>query len=268
MVLTFPLRNAIVITELRNQLTATLVAATHDVPLEVRCYATHRIRPPERKSGNSHLHPGVKPANHMAIRRFQATVEGTAPLLLSNNLCSDPLSEPAKIKKHFTGKRTKSDKDHSNLRVIDWVYSGYWKNDGRVLIDDSDNSIGFEGFSDLFLPSQNLQRCLRNGATAFKLGREVERALIVENEAELDYEGPRAAEEMLGHTRFVKTSPVVRQKVTNWVTRLTLPSWIAKFFLTVDDDRISIDALERIVKAAGQFEGPRHLAPTPWPLCG
>ena len=199
----------------------------------------------------------------MAIRRFQATVEGTAPLLLSNNLCSDPLSEPAKIKKHFTGKRTKSDKDHSNLRVIDWVYSGYWKNDGRVLVDDTDNSIAFEGFSDLFLPSQNFQRCLRNGATAFKLGREVERALIVENEAELDYEGPRTAEEMLNHTRFVKTSPVVRQKVTNWVTRLTLPSWIAKFFLTVDDDRISVDALERIVKAAGQFEGlgtwrPRH----------
>ena len=26
-------------------------------------------------------------------------------------------------------------------------------------------------------------------------------------------------------------------------------------FLTVDDDRISVDALERIVKAAGQFEG-------------
>ena len=90
------------------------------------------------------------------------------------------------------------------------------------------------------LPSQNFQRCLRNGATAFKLGKEVERALIVENEASLDYEGPRTAEEMMGHGRFVKTSPVVRQKVTNWVTRLTLPSWIAKYFITIDDDRIRL----------------------------
>ena len=164
----------------------------------------------------------------MAIRRFQATVEGTAPLLLSNNLCSDPLSEPAKIKKHFTSKRSKSDQDHQNLRVIDWVYSGYWKNDGRVLIDDSDNSIGFEGFSDLYLPSQNFQRCLRNGATAFKLGKEVERALIVENEASLDYEGPRTAEEMISHGRLIKTSPVVPEG-DQLGHSAHAASWIAKF---------------------------------------
>ena len=191
----------------------------------------------------------------MAIRRFEAAVEGTNALLLSNNLCSDPLSEAAKIKKHFTNKRTKSDQDHQNLRVIDWAYSGYWKTPGRVLIDDTDNTVAFDGFEGLYLPSQNFQRCLRNGATAFKLGKEVERALIVENEAELEYEGPSNAAEMIAHPRFILTSPVVRQKVTNWVTRLLLPSWSAKFFITVDDDRISVDALERIVSAAGKFEG-------------
>ena len=199
----------------------------------------------------------------MAIRRFETTVEGTNALLLSNNLCSDPLSEAAKIKKHFTGKRTKADADHQNLRVIDWVYSGYWKTPGKVKIDDANNTVDFDGFEGLYMPSQNFQRCLRNGATAFKLGKEVERALIVENEAELLYEGPKNAAEMLQHQRFVKTSPVVRQKVTNWVTRLVLPSWMAVFQVTIDDDRISVDALERILSAAGKFEGlgtwrPRH----------
>ena len=58
----------------------------------------------------------------MTIRRFALNVKGTAKLLLSNNRCSDPLSEAAKIKKHFTGKRVKADKDHENLRIIDWVY--------------------------------------------------------------------------------------------------------------------------------------------------
>ena len=191
----------------------------------------------------------------MAIRRFEVELEGTAGLLLSNNLCSDPLSDAAKIKKHFTGKRTKADADHQNLRVIDWVFSGYWSEPGEVIIDDVDNTVSFEGFADLYLPSQNFQRCLRNGATAFKLGKEVERALIVENEARIEYDGPRTAAEMLRHSRFIKTSPVVRQKTTNWVTRLVIPTWSVTYQLSVDDDRISVDALERIIKAAGSFEG-------------
>ena len=191
----------------------------------------------------------------MAIRRFEVELNGTSGLLLSNNLCSDPLSEGSKIKKHFTGKRTKADADHLNLRTIDWVYSGYWSEPGEVIINDANNTVSLEGFADLYLPSQNFQRCLRNGATAFKLGKEVERALIVENEAKIEYDGPRTAAEMLRQSRFILTSPVVRMKTTNWVTRLIIPQWSVKYELTVDDDRISVDALERIIGAAGRFEG-------------
>ena len=191
----------------------------------------------------------------MAIRHFEAAVTGTAPLLLSNNLCSDPLSQAAKDKKFFTSKRTKSDDDHTALRLIDWVHSGYWAQPGKVVIDDVENSVNFEGFADLTLPSQNFARCLRNGATAFKLGKEVARALIIENEPLINYDGPRTASEMIRQSQFVLTSPVVRMKVTNWVTRLILPAWSVKYRLTVDDERISVDDLERICQTAGRFEG-------------
>ena len=191
----------------------------------------------------------------MAIRRFEAAVSGIAPLLLSNNLCSDPLSQAAKDKKFFTSKRTKSDDDHMALRLIDWVHSGYWTEPGKVVIDDVENSVNFEGFADLTLPSQNFARCLRNGATAFKLGKEVARALIVENEPLINYDGPRTASEMISQGRFVLTAPVVRMKVTNWVTRLILPAWSVNYQLTIDDERISVDDLERICQTAGRLEG-------------
>ena len=191
----------------------------------------------------------------MAIRYFEVELKGNGGLLLSNNRCSDPLSDAAKIKKHFTGKRIKADADHQNLRVIDWVYSGYWTTPGEVIIDDADNTVSFEGFADPYLPSQNFQRCLRNGATAFKLGKDVERALTVHNDPMIEYDGPRTAAEMLNHSRFVNISPVVRKQVTNWVTRLYFPKWSATYHVTVDDDRISVDALERIIGAAGSFEG-------------
>ena len=193
----------------------------------------------------------------MSIRQFRAELTSLAPLLLSNNMCSDPLSEAAKIKKQFTSKRTKSEADHKNLRVIDWVYSGYWSEPGEVSIDETENTIDLDGFSELYIPGQNFERCLRNGATAFKLGKEVQRALIVNGEGQLSYDGPQSAISMLQDPsqRFVLTSPVVRMKATNWVTRIVIPSWTCAFELTVDDERLSFDALERITKAAGQFEG-------------
>jgi hypothetical protein len=191
----------------------------------------------------------------MTIRRFNVAVEGVSPLLLSNNLCSDPLSQAAKDKKYFTSKNKKGDTDHQNLRLIDWVHSGYWSKPGEVVIDEKENEISFAGFEDLTLPSQNFARCLRNGATAFRLGKEINRALIVENEPLIDYEGPKTANQMVSDKRFFLTSPVVRMKVTNWVTRLILPKWGATYQVTVDDERISIDDLERIAKTAGRFEG-------------
>jgi hypothetical protein len=192
----------------------------------------------------------------MAIRRFELAVEGVSPLLLSNNLCSDPLSQAAKDKKFFTSKRKKADEDHISLRLIDWAYSGYWSKPGRISIDDVENNVSFDGFADLTLPSQNMARCLRNGATQFKLGKEVARALIVENEPLIEYDGPKTANEMVQDRRFVLTSPVVRMKTTtNWVTRLVLPQWSVKYQLTVDDERISVSDLERICANAGRFEG-------------
>ena len=192
----------------------------------------------------------------MALRRFFAKVTGTAPLLLSNNRCSDPLSQASKDKKHFTAKRTKSDDDHVALRLIDWVYSGYWSQPGQVIIDVKENSVNFNGFSDLTLPSQNFARCLRNGATAFKLGKETTRAIVLENEPLIEYDGPKTAIEMVKDSRFMLTSPVVRMKVTNWVTRLIIPTgWSVEYEMTIDDERISVDSLERICTAAGRFEG-------------
>lgn len=191
----------------------------------------------------------------MAIRRFNVAVTGVSPLLLSNNLCSDPLSQAAKDKKHFTAKRKKADEDHLSLRLIDWVYSGYWSKSGTVDIDDVENAVTFDGFADLTLPSQNFARCLRNGAAAFRLGKETTRALIVENEPLIQYDGPKEASEMVKDRRFILTSPVVRQRATNWVTRLVLPQWFVEYQLTVDDERISLDDLSRICATSGRFEG-------------
>ena len=191
----------------------------------------------------------------MALRRFEIAVEGIAPLLLSNNAPSDPLSEASKLKKHFTSKSKKVDEDHENMRVIDWVYSGYWSIPGKVVLDDVQNALSFDGFSDLYMPDQNFARCLRNGATAWRLGKETTRAVMVENSPLIEFDGPDTAEDLLQNRKFTLTSPVVRKGSTNWITRLIIPQWKCVFQVSIDDERISVENLTNICNAAGRFEG-------------
>jgi hypothetical protein len=189
----------------------------------------------------------------MALRGFEFTVEGTAPLLLSNVSNSDPLGESSKQKSYFTSKRKKGDDDHRALRAIDWIHSGYWRNDGEIVIDEAENQIGFAGYADPYLPGSNLQRCLRNAATKWKLGKDVLRAVVVTNNPSIDYEGPRDAIG-LWESRRPKYQLASFTKRGVWVNRILFPSWQATFQLTLDDEILEIDQLRRIINMAGKAE--------------
>jgi len=191
----------------------------------------------------------------MALRRFQIDVEGTAPLLLSSNVSSDPLSPEAKLRKHFTSKKSKVDQDHINLRMLDWVYSGYWSLPGEVILDEAENALRFEGYGNLYLPAQNFARCLRNGATAWRLGKDVTRAVIIENSPLIEYDGPDTAAELWIDRRFRHNASTVRMGKTNWISRIVIPVWKCAYTATVDDEKITLEQLFSICNAAGRFEG-------------
>ena len=70
--------------------------------------------------------------------------------LCSNVQNSDPLGEGAK-QKHLSSKK-ENDEDHLCLRALDWVFSGYWKKEGKVNVNETKNSIEFDGFSDPYMP--------------------------------------------------------------------------------------------------------------------
>lgn len=190
----------------------------------------------------------------MSIRTLELTVTGTAGLLLSNVANSDPLGESAKQKAFFSGKRKKSDDDHRALRVLDWIFSGYWKQQGEVVIDEVENQVGFVGFAQPYLPGANFQRCLRNAATKWKLGKDVLRAVVVINNPDIEYDGPVDAVEMF-NSRAPKYQLSAFTSRGVWVNRLLLPQWSATFQVTLDDEILSVDQLRRIANMAGKAEG-------------
>ena len=104
------------------------------------------------------------------------------------------------------------------------------------------------------MPSANFQKCLRNAATKWKLGKDGLRSVIVHNNPELEYDGPKDAIEMINH-REPKLQLAAFTGRGVWVNRLYLPNWKARFQVLLDDELMGMDQLRRIAIMAGKAEG-------------
>jgi hypothetical protein len=187
----------------------------------------------------------------MAFRRFELTVEGTRPLILSNPCTVDPLGPHAAAIKYFTG--LKKNRNEHALRRLDWLFSGYWGTEGTFTYGpELDGDSAFEGFAEPFLPAQNLQRCIRDGATAWRLGKDTKRAIVVESDSPVVYEGPTDAELMYVDPRFVSKARTKRGTIA---VRVRIPHWSASYRLLVNDEIIDPKTLAKILDRAGIAEG-------------
>jgi hypothetical protein len=190
----------------------------------------------------------------MAFRRFQLTIQGTRPLICGNPCTVDTLGPHAEAVSYYTSlKKSRTEMHEHALRRLYWLFSGYWGIEGTFTYGPELNGDSvFEGFAEPILPAQNLQRCLRDGATAWKLGKDTYRAIVVENDSLIDYDGPRDATEMYGDPRFVS---IARTGRGTMAIRLRIPDWQASYQLLVNDEIIDPGMLAKIIDRAGIAEG-------------
>jgi len=194
----------------------------------------------------------------MAFRRFDLTIEGTRPIILSNPCTVDTLSPQSTAIKYYTG--LKKNRNEHALRRLHWLFSGYWGTEGEFVYGaDLDGDSDFNGYSDPYLPAQSLQRCIRDGATAWKLGKDTFRAIVVENDAPLMYDGPKDAKLMYEDKRFVSTARTKRGTIA---VRVCIPRWSASYKLFVNEEIIDPQTLAKILDRAGIAEGLGTWRPT------
>ena len=128
-----------------------------------------------------------------------------------------------------------------------------WNQDGEFAYGPSlDGESTFTGFATPYLPAQNLQRCIRDGAVAWKLGKDTKRAILVEGDAVIKYDGPSDATRMYEDTRFVSVAPTGRGTMA---VRVRIPHWLADYHLLVNDEIIDPQTLAKIIDRAGIAEG-------------
>lgn len=145
----------------------------------------------------------------------------------------DPLSK--EIRK-LTSKRTKTDEDQENIARLEFEGGAYMNGHGP------------------YVPAANLERCLFDAAKLTKQGQQIRRGLIVEEDSDLDYEGPRTVEELWAKG-FHITLPVKVMGRTTMRCRPMFRDWAVTFSAVLDGEALDLADFVAICERAGRLVG-------------
>lgn len=144
---------------------------------------------------------------------LQFRITGVSPLLMHNGQLVDPLNPHSRSIAEITKKRKKTDADHEEVSRREFFGSLYVSN-GQPCI-----------------PAEMIEAALIKGAMKEKRGPAAKAGIIVENNANLEYDGPRDPSELWSEPRFRLrvAARIGQQKVMR--TRPRFDPWSAEIFI-------------------------------------
>ena len=182
----------------------------------------------------------------MAIEEIRLRFTGKLPLIMHSNRgvnTRDPLVRELKA---ITGKRNKSDEDLDQIEFLEWQLGLY-----------------HDAATGPYLPANVILACLRDAARRSKQGKLVIEGVWLDGlKVPLEYDGPRAIDELYANAQFVDTRPAKVQTSTVNRTRPIFPQWAVQFTLAFDAEILNRDDLVRIAETAGQRIGLGDYRPT------
>ena len=171
--------------------------------------------------------------------RFRITITGTAPLLMHNGRLANPLDPSTQALKALTSKRKKTDDDLSDIARAEFL--------GGLYIDPDVGP---------FIPGENIERTIRDGATLTKNGMNVKRGLFIETGVNpLAYAGPRTAEALWDDQNFRLIRTVTNQQNRVPRTRPIFTDWRTSAEGSLDEAILDFRTLGGIVEQAGMYVG-------------
>jgi len=173
------------------------------------------------------------------MSEIKFSIDGDAPLLMHNGQLANPLNATVKAMKALTGQRKKTDETHLELSRLEFLGGLYLSRDGVVEI-----------------PSEVIESTLIEGAKKSKLGKAFKSAIMVADNAPLNYGKRLTPTEMwaqpdefvdvrlvkVGQSRIMRTRPIFRQ-------------WSLEFTVTFNADLINPEQIQLAVADAGQQVG-------------
>jgi hypothetical protein len=166
---------------------------------------------------------------------------GQSPLLMHNGQLANPFNKFAKALKEVTSKRKKTEEDQLAIMRIEWEGGLYF-----------DPEVG------PYVPSENLESLINDGARLQKRGQDVERAVFVlTRKVPLLYDGPRDVEGMWASEKFLDYRSTVNPSSGGRTMRARpiFYQWALELDVHYRPDVIDRADLIRFLTDAGQHKG-------------
>jgi len=172
------------------------------------------------------------------MKRLSIKITGISPILLSCDKLADPLDPATIAHKELTSKRKKTEEDHIALARSQWNGLMYWE-----------DGIG------VYVPSQNIRASLVGGAKLNKLGMQIKRGTIMEDEKiELDY-GKKLTMQQLWEQRYIDRRSVVVSTARVMAYRPKFMVWTLTFKILFDELVLDSNQIMQSFDNAGSFIG-------------
>lgn len=163
---------------------------------------------------------------------------GTSPLLMHSERGANPLDTEVREHKTKTSKRKKTEDDLIEIAIGEFNLAMYW-----------DEEIG------PYIPAQNIDGCIRDGAKKNKLGKVfTSSARCVEDKIPLIYEGPKSKKDLY-EAGFLDVRSVVVSRARIMRVRPMFKEWSIEFDYAYDETQLDDDSILTAAVTAGQLVG-------------
>lgn len=173
------------------------------------------------------------------MKTLRVTWKGISPLIMHSCQCVNPLHPIAKELKKYTSKKNKTDEDLTTISDLEWEAGAYWK-----------DGLG------LYIPVENVEATIINGAKANKKGKDVQKYVdVIDLYIPLDYGENLSKEELIQNYEYRDTRimTVMRSKILR--TRPRFDQWKIEFELRYNEEKIDIETIINAIEYAGMYVG-------------
>lgn len=173
------------------------------------------------------------------MKNLQVTWKGITPLIMHSCQCVNPLHPIARELKKYTSKKNKTDEDLIKISDLEWESGAYWK-----------DSLG------LYIPAENVEATIINGAKANKKGKDIEKYCnVTDLYIPFDYGENLTKDELIANYEYrdTRVMTVMRAKILR--TRPRFDQWKIVFNMQYDESKIDIDTIVNAMEYAGSYVG-------------
>lgn len=173
------------------------------------------------------------------MKNLKVTWKGISPLIMHSCQCVNPLHPIARELKKYTSKKNKTEDDLLKISDLEWEAGAYWKDD-----------IG------LYMPAENVEATIQNGAKAYKKGKDIEKYVnVTDLYIPFNYGENLTKEELIQNYEYRDTRimTVMRNKVMR--TRPRFDQWNITFNLLYNEEKIDIETILSAMEYAGNYVG-------------